>query len=97
MLCASFVVNRSSQVSTGYAVPARQPSTKSRVSAACGPSSPDRLSGQPDEHHVGVLLFDHARDRAPAPLGEPGSGTGSSGVARVPVGSLMAQPQRALP
>ena len=69
MRCASVVVKRSSQVSTGTCRRSASRSAKSRASAACGPSSPERLTGRPTTTVLGLLLCDKPRDLAEPALG----------------------------
>ena len=52
---------------------------------------------QPDDDPLRAELARRARRTRAKPLRVPGRRTGSSGVASVPVGSLTAAPQRALP
>ena len=74
--------------------PARRSAKRgSRGSARCRPRRGQR---QPDHHELGLPLGGQLRSVA-SPRLLAGRATGSIGVTIVPVGSLTAQPQRALP
>ena len=59
-------------------------------------SAPLSAERQPDDHPPDLALA-HEVDHAREALRVAGRSTASIGVASVPVGSLSAQPQRALP
>ena len=93
---ASRVVKRSSWSSTGTLTAASRRWAKARVSVVWAVSAPDSESGRPTTTRSAPSSSTSAR-RRPNPRRVAGASTGSSGVASTPVGSLTAQPQRALP
>ena len=97
--CARRVVKRSSYSSTGTPPP---PSSSRealrevpRLARLLGVLAAQRQR-QADEHELGLALGDELASRAKPRL-VAGRSTVSIGVTIVPVGSLIAQPQRALP
>ena len=67
-----------------------------RVSRVCAVSPPLERQRQPDDHALDLALATSSRSAREAAR-VAGRRTGSIGVTIVPVGSLSAQPQRALP
>jgi hypothetical protein len=86
------VVRRSSYVSTGTFSSWESSAAKALLRLACSPSSPDRLVGKPT-----ITRSAPCSATSSAIAAGSGGSTAGSGRASVPVGSEIAQPQRAVP
>ena len=93
---AKRVVKRSSYSSTGIGSSSSRAAANSRVSVVWAESLPDSVSGRPTTTRSTSSSATSSRRRA-NPRRDRGVGTESSGVASTAVGSLTAQPHRALP
>jgi len=98
LLAAIVVVKRSSKSSTGTPGPSaeRSLSAKARASRVWSESAPESESGKPTTTRSTPRCSTSSRSCL-MPAFVSGRKTGSIGVAKVPVGSLRAQPQRAEP
>jgi len=93
--CASTVVMRSSHAITGKSVALRSRAQKAFTLRAAGPCEPSNESGSPTTMPRASRSI--AIDEIFAGSCSPAALIASSGVAIVPVGSLMASPIRASP
>src|SRR5439155_11620683 len=93
---ARLVVSRSSYSSTGTPATRLSLPANERVAAACSPSSPASVSGNPTTTSSAPVSRTSSTSSS-SPAGVSGRSTLRSGVASEPLGSDTADPQRAAP